>query len=166
MWADGATLAQPDAAEPRTVEPGTVTVTRQFNAGDVVELRLPLLPRVLRGDSRIDAVRGCVAVEQGPRVLCLESVDLDSAGLGTDDVADLRIDVGAGLQMVGGQVRATLVRATTTEAAWPYQDASLHETGAGGTELDQARTGQVALTPYHDWANRGPSTMRVWIPTA
>ena len=166
VWADGATLAQPDAAEPRTVEPGTVTVTRQFNAGDVVELRLPLLPRVLRGDSRIDAVRGCVAVEQGPRVLCLESVDLDSAGLGTDDVADIRIDVGAGLQMVGGQVRATLVRATTTEAAWPYQDASLHETGAGGAELDQARTGQVALTPYHDWANRGPSTMRVWIPTA
>ena len=25
---------------------------------------------------------------------------------------------------------------------------------------------EVALTPYHDWANRGPSTMRVWIPTA
>ncbi|MGV2903396.1 hypothetical protein ACNPM4_17135, partial [Microbacterium sp. AGC62] len=22
------------------------------------------------------------------------------------------------------------------------------------------------LVPYHDWAQRGPSTMRVWIPTA
>jgi multiple sugar transport system substrate-binding protein len=21
------------------------------------------------------------------------------------------------------------------------------------------------LIPYHDWANRGPSTMRVWLPT-
>ncbi|WP_346335416.1 hypothetical protein [Microbacterium testaceum] len=24
----------------------------------------------------------------------------------------------------------------------------------------------VALVPYHDWGNRGPSTMRVWIPTS
>jgi DUF1680 family protein len=22
----------------------------------------------------------------------------------------------------------------------------------------------VPLIPYHDWANRGPSTMRVWLP--
>ncbi len=22
----------------------------------------------------------------------------------------------------------------------------------------------VALIPYHQWANRGPSTMRVWLP--
>ena len=22
----------------------------------------------------------------------------------------------------------------------------------------------VALVPYHDWAERGPSTMRIWIP--
>jgi DUF1680 family protein len=24
----------------------------------------------------------------------------------------------------------------------------------------------IPLVPYHSWANRGPSTMRVWIPTA
>ncbi|WP_369690616.1 hypothetical protein [Microbacterium hydrocarbonoxydans] len=23
----------------------------------------------------------------------------------------------------------------------------------------------AALIPYHDWDRRGPSTMRVWIPT-
>ena len=23
---------------------------------------------------------------------------------------------------------------------------------------------ELTLTPYHSWANRGPSTMRVWIP--
>jgi uncharacterized protein len=27
-----------------------------------------------------------------------------------------------------------------------------------GDELD------VPLVPYHDWAERGPSTMRVWLP--
>ena len=24
----------------------------------------------------------------------------------------------------------------------------------------------AAVFEYHDWANRGPSTMRVWLPTA
>ncbi|MEV0173917.1 hypothetical protein AB0I00_22695 [Streptomyces sp. NPDC050803] len=23
----------------------------------------------------------------------------------------------------------------------------------------------MTLVPYHSWANRGPSTMRVWLPT-
>ena len=42
---------------------------------------------------------------------------------------------------------------------WPY-----------GDEIDAAPVGasvqEVALVPYHDWAERGPSTMRVWIPTS
>ncbi|MEU5122665.1 hypothetical protein [Streptomyces asoensis] len=24
----------------------------------------------------------------------------------------------------------------------------------------------IVLVPYHSWARRGPSTMRVWLPTA
>jgi uncharacterized protein len=23
----------------------------------------------------------------------------------------------------------------------------------------------VALRPYHSWGNRGPTTMRIWLPT-
>jgi DUF1680 family protein len=30
---------------------------------------------------------------------------------------------------------------------------------SGGSEIP------LRLLPYHQWANRGPSTMRVWIPT-
>ena len=52
------------------------SVHRRFAAGDVVELRLPMAPRVSSPDPRIDAVRGCVVVERGPEVLALESVDL------------------------------------------------------------------------------------------
>lgn len=163
-WAQGATLVVPDEADPRPAEPGDVSVTRRFRAGDVVELRLPLAPRVVRADRRIDAVRGCVAVEQGPQVLCVESVDLEGADLGTHDVADIRIDLDAGLREVDGQVRATLVAAPAADSAWPYAAAASDEVGGGGPRA--ARTAQVVLTAYHDWANRGPSTMRVWIPTA
>ncbi len=43
------------------------------------------------------------------------------------------------------------------EQAWPYGDDVGTELGATPTE--------VPLIPYHRWANRGPSTMRVWLPT-
>jgi DUF1680 family protein len=28
------------------------------------------------------------------------------------------------------------------------------------------RVGDLTLVPYFTWANRGPSTMRVWLPLA
>ncbi len=161
-WAKGATLVVPDDADPRPADPGTVSVTRRFSAGDVIDLHLPLAPRVLHPDPRIDALRGCVAVERGPQVLCLESVDLDGAGLGTD-VGEVRIDLGAGLREVAGRTRAAFVALPALEAAWPYGDANdAGKPATGG--LDSPRTAEVPLTAYHDWANRGPSTMRVWIP--
>jgi len=52
-------------------------------------------------------------------------------------------------------VLATLVSGGLVGDAWPY--------GPAG-ERPVERTASVPLIPYHDWANRGPSTMRVWIP--
>ena len=54
-------------------------------------------------DGRIDAIRGTVAVERGPLVYCLESVDLP-AGMSVDDVV---IDVEAGVVDTDGVVTAT-----------------------------------------------------------
>ena len=74
-WADGAAAVRLNGA-PYAVEPGGyVRLTRDFQAGDVVEITLPMEPRFTVADPRVDAVRGCVAVERGPEVLCLESVD-------------------------------------------------------------------------------------------
>ncbi len=79
-WADGARLSVEGADGVTQEAPaagGWARVHRAFRAGDVVELELPMAPRVVVPDPRIDAVRGCVAVERGPEVLALESVDLD-----------------------------------------------------------------------------------------
>ncbi len=150
-WAAGATLAAP--GEPaRDVAPGTVTLTRAFAAGDVVELVLPIAARVTRPDPRIDAVRGCVAVERGPEVYCLESTDLPGG-----EVAGVRIDP-ASVVDVDGTVRARFGTADGTDAAWPY--------AADVPAASPAAVLEAVLVPYHDWANRGPSTMRVWIPAA
>lgn len=134
-WADGATLrvTTENGVEEQGVAPGTASVRRAFRAGDSVELRLPLAPRLTAPDPRVDAVRGCVAVERGPEVLALESVDLG------DDVVDAII---AG-DPFDRDERVWVPVALRT----------------GGPTVD------VPLVPYHGWAERGPSTMRVWIPT-
>ena len=138
----------------RTVGPGYAHVTEPFSAGDVIELELPMEPRVVTPDPRIDAVRGCVAVERGPEVLCLESVDV----AGSAPLDRLEVDLTRPLRESGGRVMASLRAAESPEHGWAYGDEAGPVTHAASVE--------VALRPYHSWALRGPSTMRVWIPRA
>ena len=155
-WASGAVLRvvpEDGAEEVREAAPGRAAVRRRFRAGDVVELTLPMGPRVVRPDGRIDAVRGCVAVERGPEVLALESVDLPEAlgGRSVDDVA-LR---GVSAVERDGRVWVDLAARDEHADGWPYEESP---DAAPSTPVS------VPLVPYHAWAERGPSTMRIWLP--
>jgi DUF1680 family protein len=160
-WAGGARLSvRPVDGPPseQDVEPGAAAVRRAFRAGDVVELHLPVAPRFTAPDPRIDAVRGCLAVERGPEVLCLESVDLAAASGGRlDDTTAVRVDPAVAPREVDGAVMVRLQAVAAADAPWPYGAPT-----ADGT----ADRFDVPLVPYHDWAERGPSTMRVWLPTS
>ena len=50
-------------------------VTRRWQVGDRLVLTLPVDPRLTIADPRVDAARGCVAIERGPLVYCVESAD-------------------------------------------------------------------------------------------
>ncbi|AXK46745.1 glycoside hydrolase family 127 protein [Brachybacterium saurashtrense] len=151
-WCEGAT-AQVDG-EPVEVDAGAgrLSITRSWTAGEVVTLSLPMPARFSRPDPRIDAVRGQVAVERGPLVHCLESVDLG------DDVEDAVLDAAAGLEVVDGQVLATISRRSVVERPWPYVATTAPVLPTGGSR-------QVRLQPYREWGNRGAGTMRVFLPT-
>lgn len=133
-WAEGALVRvlSGDGESSEPARPGAVSVRRSYRAGDVVEIELPILPRVTSPHPMVDAVRGSVAIERGPEVLALESIDL-----GTD---------------VGEAVAA---------------GDPIDRDGAVVLPVRSRSTGEVVEAPlvaYHDWARRGPSTMRVWIP--
>lgn len=155
-------LRVPDWARGRATldgEPVTgavARVRRVFAAGETVRLELPLEVRTTQPDARIDAVRGCVAIERGPVVLCLESTDLPE-GLDVHDVVLAGADAVAENDE-GASVRLRSVR--HGDAPWPYGAEPAGPEGAAAEPL------AARLTPYHDWANRGPSTMRIWIPVA
>lgn len=152
-WAQGAATAQLNG-EAVPTSGARATIRRVFVPGDEITLVIPMEPRVTHPHPAIDAVRGTVAVERGPLVMCLESTDLPD-GRGVDGVC---IDLGQPLVATSAGARATVVLTADVAAAWPYSSGSL-----AGTPI---ATRQVALVPYLSWANRGPSTMRVWIPVA
>ena len=150
-WANRAWLA--DRGERRRVDSGVAVVERSFNVGDTIELELPMGPRWTVPDPRIDAIRNTVAVERGPLVLCVESVDLPG-GVNVDKV---RIDPDSDLTESGGMVTAGGRLMEFDDRPWPYPESS--GSAADGDDV------MLPLVPYHDWAKRGPSTMRVWVPT-
>ena len=148
----------------RTVRPGRrVGDPRRSTSGDVVELHLPLAPRYTAADPRVDAVRGCLAVERGPEVLCLESVDLSARG----GARGRRRAGRAGRRQPaarGGRRgrRPAARRCPRRLGRW----VAVRRPGDQPASTGRPRTFDVALVAYHDWANRGPSTMRVWLPVA
>ncbi|MEV7692820.1 beta-L-arabinofuranosidase domain-containing protein [Microbacterium sp. NPDC089189] len=150
-WAAGATVRIGDGPSEES-QPGAVSVRRAFAAGDVVELTLPLAPRFSHPAAEIDAVRGTVAVERGPEVLAVESVDLPAEG----DVAGVVIDARTAPVERDGRVWVRAGVRPEPTPRWPY----------GEHRSEPAAMVEVPLVAYHDWANRGPSTMRVWLPTA
>ncbi|MFH8252761.1 glycoside hydrolase family 127 protein [Microbacterium sp. B2969] len=156
-WADGAVLRTvlDGVEQSRAVAPGVSDVRHAFRSGDVVELVLPMVPRVSQPDPRIDAVRGCVAIERGPEVFALESIDLAAAGV--DDVAQVAIAADSRPVERDGRISVPVVVVDAAKDGWPYGSAPHRHAGTAV---------EVPLVPYHEWAERGPSTMRVWIPVA
>lgn len=152
-WADGASLVHETAAS--TVEPGWAAIRGPLRAGAGIELILPVEPRFTWPDERIDAVRGCVAVERGPLVLCAESIDLPEGHV----IESLRVDPThpPRLESDGAVVRASSAPELATSGL-PYRSTLQPNTDVLPTEL--------RLIPYHRWAGRGSAAMRIFLPVA
>jgi uncharacterized protein len=163
-WCRGATARVNGAGIDAAPGPdGYLAVARAWQAGDRVEIDLPMPVRLTVAHPAVDALRGAVAIERGPVVYCLEShdqpdgVDLNHVELLVDH--PLREQVRDDLP--GGAV------VTVIAAGYARDDAAWAGTGWATLPAAPATGGRrVALTavPYHLWANRGPSVMRVFVP--
>jgi DUF1680 family protein len=149
---------------------GYLHVKRAWAAGDELALRFPMTARLTSPDQRIDAVRGCVAVERGPLVYCFEP----APGAGTPSgLAGLL--VGSPIVERSAQVLGTSVIELACQArnfdlpegrCWPYYPYGPHQREEP-TPSGTAQAGQVfeaRAVPYFAWANRERAAMRVWVP--
>ncbi len=121
-----------ERVDPGPAERGYLTVTRTWRPGDVLTWTFSLTPRWVYPHPRIDAVRGCVAIERGPLVYCFETVD-QADGTDLDDLAlvagSALTDQPATLPEIGRTV--TVDVDARPARAGPARRAALHPGGPG-----------------------------------
>ena len=165
-WAMGASVRingkGPDAA----VAPGRyATLRRKWNEGDLVELILPMKPRLIQSNPLVEETRGQVAVMRGPTVYCLESVDLP------EEVDAMNVRLPRNIELTARFAPDLLGGVTVLEGQAVYSESEAWPDGPYDSEalyreigLTKSRPLLVRLIPYHVWLNRSVSQMTVWLP--
>jgi DUF1680 family protein len=159
-WARDATLAVNGKPVPGPLQPGTYfPVSRSWSAGDVLELNLPMPPRLLQAHPLVEEVRNHVAVQRGPLVYCLESADLPRGVKVLDVVVPGRIKLRPRFDraLLGG---VTVLEGKAEAVVEPDWSGELYRDLAAPAP----RAIDLKLIPYYAWGNRGPSEMSVWLP--
>ena len=136
-----------------------VEVRRVWQAGDVIELRLPLRPRVVKAHPKAEEIRNHVAIMRGPIVYCLEGVDLP------DDVSILEVyapdDMGLEASMDDDLLGGVVAIRGRARRMYEANGASALYLEAGNEREDAL---DIRLIPYYAWNNRGVTEMTVWLP--
>ncbi|HLI58036.1 MAG TPA: beta-L-arabinofuranosidase domain-containing protein [Solirubrobacteraceae bacterium] len=140
---------------------GYAAITRSWQAGERVLIDLDMAPRLTAPNPRIDAVRGCIALERGPIVYCFEAVDLPQ------DVELSEIAVDANAAPVDGRPIEELGGVPGVDIAGIVSDCAaeaLYSDARSVRAVPPSTTTQLHAIPYYTWANRGGGAMRVWTP--
>lgn len=127
---------------------GYATLVRNWKAGDVVEINLPMEVRRVKANDQVEDDHGKLAIERGPIMFCLEGQDQADSTVFNKFIPD----------------------GTPMEASY---DAGLLNgvMVLSGTAKEIDRNGKVKdvpfkAIPYSTWNNRGADQMAVWIPEA
>jgi len=157
-WSGSSTLSTD--GQDRSAEPETDGYLRVPLDGAHV-LELDVRPRWTAAHPRVDAVRGCRALERGPVVYCVEQADLPE-GVAVDA---LEIDPTVVPEELaappGGPAPPRLALKVHVR---PTGDA-LYAAADEAVPAAQERLTVPAL-PFAAWGNREPGAMRVWLPVA
>ncbi|HJN17130.1 MAG TPA: glycoside hydrolase family 127 protein, partial [Armatimonadota bacterium] len=161
-WAEGASVRMNGETITPAPDPGSYyRIEREWTAGDVVELSLPMRARLLQAHPEVEETQNQVAIMRGPVVYCLEGVDLPE-GVRVEDVhvpRDIQPDATHVPELLGGVTVLEGEAVLRPAAEW---DGKLYQ------EIPAAQDEpvRIRLIPYYAWLNRGECDMRVWLPLA
>ena len=125
------------------MERGYAVIDRRWNAGDKVELELPMNVRLVQGNPRITTANGKVVIMRGPLVYCLEETDNKNYFTDTGEGYLLHSGLRAEYRgdMIGGVV---IIKGT---ASLPSKKEGI----------------DITAIPYFAWCNREKGQMKVWL---
>jgi DUF1680 family protein len=149
----------------QNLDKGYITIKRIWKAGEVLTFDFSMSPFLVEADPRVDAVRGCLAIQRGPIVYCLEEHD---QGKGIN-LLDVEIDPSSKLierwqaDLLGGVVTVQVNGYQRSRSDWSGNE--LYRPVVSGRKGKSARKIKLKAVPYYAWGNRGLKSMRVWIPS-
>ena len=136
--------------EPLVLNNGFAQINRKWQAGDTIELDLPMPVRRVVAISKVADNRGRVALQRGPIVFCGEHADNKDG-----EVLNLYIPDDAPLH---AEYQQDLLKGVATIAA----QAIATKRQLDGTIVPTEGWDFVAV-PYYAWAHRGAGPMTVWM---
>lgn len=165
-WAKGASVAGVGGApvsgpaDPdQGAEPGWLTVTRRWRAGDEFTLTFPMPVRAHGSHPYLDATRGALAIARGPLIYAAEQTDceagIDDLVLDSRDAASARVTPGPA-SLPDSLAIDMAARVAPPRAGELYPELSEEDPMRG-------QPCRVTFIPYFLWGNREPGPMRVWI---
>jgi hypothetical protein len=136
---------------------GYVSIRRQWTNGDEVLLSLPMSVERIISHPAVRQNAGCIALQRGPVVYCLEEVDNGACLANVLIPREARLtakgtDLFGGIQLITGDA----IRIEPTN----WQD-GLYQSQSTVNYTQTAFAFQAI--PYCFWANRDPGEMRVWL---
>jgi DUF1680 family protein len=162
-WCQAAALAvNGEKVGQPVLQKGYFVLEREWRVGDTTDLDLVIQPTLVESNPRVDATRGCLAIQRGPVVYCLESHDQQVQ----DNLLDVQIDANQPLQ---SRWQDDLLGGTMTVEAAGYLASLEPWQGVLYRPVEQVpvvirRPVRLVAIPYYAWGNRGIGSMRVWIP--
>ena len=161
-WADYAEVAVNGKALSGVIPGQYLPVHRRWSPGDVVQLKIEVLPQVIEANPRVSDDTGRVAIQRGPLIYCLEEIDQP----GGTSLSDVAVNPGRRpAEEFQPEFRGDLLGGMVVL----HHTGAVYERGASEKILysrysGETKTRKVPLTfiPYYAWANRQASSMQVW----
>ena len=162
-WADHAQVAVNSKAVAGVTPGQYLPIRRRWSPGDVIQLKVEVVPQVITANPRVADDSGRVAIQRGPLIYCLEEIDQPS-GISLSDVA-----VSPG-RRPAEQFQTEFKNDLLGGMVVLHHTGAVYQRGAAEKLLysryggDSLRTQKTPLTfiPYYAWANRQATSMQVW----
>lgn len=159
-WAEGAEIKVNGKRTKEAISAGSYfELKRYWDNGDVIELDLPMEAKLMQGNPFVENVSNQVAIQRGPIVYCLESIDLP------EDASISDVVIPQDINLKPEYIKDELLGATVlkgTALLKPKQDWNKRlYTAINSQKLSEV---DIQLIPYYAWNNRGESDMTVWMP--
>jgi uncharacterized protein len=162
-WTDQAQVSVNDKPLAGATPGQYLPIQRRWSSGDVVRLKVNVVPQVIEANPHVADDTGRVAIQRGPLIYCLEEVD-QPGGVALSDVAvapgrrpaesfqtEFKKDLLGGMVVLHHEGAVYERASLQNPLYYHYSGASL-------------KTRKVPLTfiPYYAWANRQATSMQVW----